>query len=136
MRIYLDANIVIYLVEGHPEFFGPVRRLFNTATEQDWTFVLSDLCRCECLIGAARSKNPKLLALYEAFFEEAETLMESVALHSAALESVPDLAAQCGLKLVDAMHLSLALQAGCDGFATNDRGFEAADALIDLVELD
>jgi len=133
-RIYLDANILIYLIEGHSEYTPIVGKMLIDLEKRGGVPIISDLCRCECLIGPAKQGNQALVRRYEDAFNDA-TEFEFIDFMPSTLEQVPDLAAQCGLKILDAMHLSLALQAGCDGFATNDRGFESAETLIDIISL-
>ena len=133
-RVYLDTNVLIYLIEGHAEFLPRVAEMMLGTKKSGGTLILSELCKCECLIGPMKNGRDDLVEKYEAAFEEL-TDVEYMGFDSSALEQVPEIAALCGLKLVDAMHLSLALQAGCDGFVTNDRGFDRADDLIDLIRL-
>lgn len=135
-RLYLDANILIYLNEGHEEFEIAAEQLLKRAISAGDEIVISDLCLCECLLGATKKGNQTAVERYNFLADPSQgdfTLIETTI---SAFETVPDLAAEYGLKLVDAMHLSLALQAGCDAFATNDGGFARADDVIDIVRLD
>ena len=134
-RLYLDTNILIYLIEGHREFGQAAWQLIADAEAMGAEICTSDLAVCEALIQPYKSKNTDLIKDFEAFLDPDQSQLSLIEFLPSALEQVPELAASCGLKLVDAMHLSLALQAGCDGFATNDRGFESAETLIDIIPL-
>lgn len=136
-RVYLDANILIYIIEGHPDFGDAAIDLINKLNDNRTTAIVSDLAICECLMGAYKQGNQALIDQHLAFFEEAQgsALFQAVEFMPSALEQVPELAANYGLKILDAMHLSLALQVGCDAFATNDKGFAQAEAALDIIGL-
>ena len=59
LRIYLDACIVIYLVEEHALFAPKIENhLANVSNVQ---FYISDLTEMECLVMPLRNKNKVLL---------------------------------------------------------------------------
>ena len=79
-RVYLDTNILIYLIEGHPEFHGAVLSLFSEANQQGTRLVVSDLCQCECLMGAHKIQDQDLVRAYEGFFYRCGPLFEIASL--------------------------------------------------------
>lgn len=68
MIVFLDTNIVIYVVE-QPPVFGPkaMTRLMALRTSSD-SFLISDLVRMECLVGPLRSGDLVLQSDFRAFF--------------------------------------------------------------------
>jgi predicted nucleic acid-binding protein len=67
MIIFLDTNVVIYLVENTPGF-GPRATARFTAHEQAGdTFVVSDLVRMEARVQPTRVGDAALLARFDRF---------------------------------------------------------------------
>ena len=69
--VYLDSNIIIYLIE-QPAQFGPrasawVAKMAATGDR----IVVSDLTRLECRVNAVASGDQVILAQYDAFFSQA-----------------------------------------------------------------
>ncbi len=113
--IYLDACLVIYLVEKHEVFCARVER--RVADAADSTFAISDLTRMECLVLPFRNADKALVDRYRNWFNEARL----ISLGSAVFEKAARLRAEhSSLKTADALHLATALQNNCDQFWTND----------------
>ncbi len=71
MIVFLDTNIVIYLVEG-PAGFGPRAVSHLTGLRSaGHSFAVSDLVRVECRVHPIRHANATLLAQDDAFFAAA-----------------------------------------------------------------
>lgn len=113
--IYLDACLVIYLVEKHEVFCAQVEQM--VADWADFTFAISDLTKMECLILPFRNADQALVDRYRAWFNEACL----ISLGSAVFEKAARLRAEhSSLKTADALHLAAALHDNCDQFWTND----------------
>ncbi len=112
--IFLDSCLVIYLVEQHPTWTGPVVAGLERAG--DTLFAISPLVKCECLGGPLKRGDPILQQAYLDVFELFVLLdmPEPVYLQAARHR------AQFGLKTPDALHLACAQQHGCDALWTND----------------
>lgn len=113
--IYLDACLVIYLVENHSVFAPQIKqRLLQAAPAE---FAISPLVIAEVLVMPFRQNNTLLIECYEAFFASCLTLAlpDSVFINTARLR-----AAHPSLKMPDALHLAIAQYHGCDAFWTND----------------
>lgn len=65
MRVYLDACVLIYRVEGTAPFQAAAGAAFDTLGPDD-TICISDLVPMECLIKPLRLRDPELRASYEA----------------------------------------------------------------------
>lgn len=117
MRLYLDASVLIYLVEGIEPWEGRVRaRLaqFHART------VTSELSVLECKVLPLRLGQRTVVADFDEFF--AVGLDELPPVTRPVLERAAELRARHAfLKTPDAIHLATALTAGCDVFLTNDR---------------
>ena len=112
-KIYLDSCLVIYLVERHPRFYGPlhVRLAENTGA----TFCVSALTRLEVLTRPLREHDDPLVRRYESFLGVQEQLALGDDIVNAALNRRVS-----GLKTPDALHVALAKRHACTAFWTND----------------
>lgn len=112
--IYLDACLVIYLTETHPQWGAAVARAMARAGEA--RFGLSPLVKCECLVGPLKRGDPVLQRAYLDLFERFLPLEmpDNVYLEAAQLR------ARFGLKTPDALHLATAQHHRCDALWTND----------------
>jgi predicted nucleic acid-binding protein len=118
LLIYLDSNIVIYVVE-QPDPFGPraSARISALAAAGD-RLVVSDLTRLECRANAVATGDHVTLAQYDAFFSQAvERVMP---LTTAVVDRATRIRGQYRFKTPDALHLAAAVEAGCHVFLTND----------------
>ncbi len=118
MLVYLDSNIVIYLIE-RPAQFGPraSARIATIAAAGDRT-VVSDLTRLECRANAVAAGDHVTLARYDLFFSQA--VERVMLLTSAVVDRATIIRGQYRFKTPDALHLAAAVEAGCQVFLTND----------------
>jgi uncharacterized protein len=123
--IYVDACILIYLVEKHPIYSPIVRPMFLNPLHRGHLAV-SPLVKAECLVGPYKKQDYALAALFEASFSELTTLPITDDDFLAAAR----LRARFGLKFADALHLAVAQRHGCTALWTNDdRMAEASGGL-------
>ena len=130
MQIYLDACIVIYLVERHREYDVLIRAALRQRPEPQlcWT----DLTRMETHVKPLRDGDLALLSHFEHFYSEPAALY--VRLDRDVFDVATSLRARHRLKTPDALHLAAAIASGCQEFWTNDRHLEnAADGRIAIV---
>lgn len=120
MRVCLDANCVIYLVEKNPLWAPKLVSRLATARAAGDSLAVSDLARSECLIGPLRDGDAAALADYQRFFSS--PAVEMLPLTPTVCERAAELRVASGLKikLPDALHLASALEHGCGLFLTND----------------
>lgn len=118
MLIYLDANVVIYLIEQTPGW-GPRASARVAAMKANHDrMVVSDLIRMECRVGPIRSADAALLAQYDGFFSFPG--VEVVGLTPAVCDRAAAIRAGHGFRTPDALNLAAAIEAGCEAFLTND----------------
>lgn len=115
-RVYLDAVVVIYLVEQNPLFAPAVGAAL---VKLGGVLISSELARMEALVHPVRHNDAQRVLLFEAFFQSAVAQLRPVN------RPVFDLAVQFRathgwLKPADAIHLAAAVESGCDVFLTND----------------
>jgi predicted nucleic acid-binding protein len=118
MRLYLDANPIVYSIEGVPDFrlaaLGWIER-----AEVDGVVITSRLSRLECRVKPLRDGNMELLELFEGFF--ARKSLELVEVTAEVIEAATQLRATHNFRAPDAIHLASALVAKADVFLTGDR---------------
>jgi predicted nucleic acid-binding protein len=112
--IYVDACLLIYLVENHARWREPVARALAEAAED--RFGISPLVKLECLVGPIKRGDPVLQRAYCDLFDRFAPLVlpEEVYLQAAQLR------VHFGLETPDALHLACAQHHGCDVLWTND----------------
>ncbi len=124
MLVYLDSNVIIYLIE-QPRRFGPQAsaRIAVLAAAGD-RIVVSDLTRLECRANAVAAGDEVTLAQYDEFFSQ--TVERVMTLTTAVVDRATMIRGKYRFKTPDALHLAAAVEAGCQTFLTNDarlRGF-------------
>lgn len=112
--IYLDACLLIYLVERHPRWGGVVAKAMAGASSVQ--FGISPLVKFECMVGPAKRGDPVLERAYLDVFE----LFVPLAMPDSAYLQAAQLRARFGLKSRDALHLAAAQHHRCEALWTND----------------
>jgi predicted nucleic acid-binding protein len=133
--LYLDSNILIYLVEGHSNLNELVLAAFREVEIHEVALYTSEITVTECLNGAYRAGLEELAQEYLELLgtEDFITLLPvdgDVCIEAARL------AATHRLKTVDSIHLASATLAGCQSLLTNDGGFHSTKdvQVIQLLE--
>ncbi len=119
-RVYLDANIFIYALNGFPDYAAILTQLFDSLEAGAFTAVTSELALAEVLIIPFRRHDAveegrcrSIFAIRPGF----ELLPVSMAI----LEQMARLrAAFPSVRAPDAIHAATAQTAGCQVFLTND----------------
>jgi predicted nucleic acid-binding protein len=123
MIVYLDSNIVMYLVENRP-LWGPrtAARIAALHAGGD-VLAVSHLTRLECRVKPIKSGDAVLLADFDAFFNAPG--LHVLSLTAGVCDRATDLRAKHNFKTPDALHLAAAIVHGCDRFLTNDARLNA-----------
>jgi predicted nucleic acid-binding protein len=122
-KVYLDANIFIYTLEGMEPWADLLSDVFAGLTTGELSAVTSSLSLSECLVLPFKQNKNELVAVYR------EALLPSHYLTTAPIDdrvliSAANIRAQTGLKLPDAIHAATALTQQCTAMLTNDPGFK------------
>jgi predicted nucleic acid-binding protein len=116
--VYLDANIIIYLVENHPVWGPQVQAKLAQLRASGDQIASGDASRLECLVGPYLLGDPAILADYAAFFQASGVMM--FPLTAAVCERAALIRASFNIKPLDALHMATAIEHGCGLFLTND----------------
>lgn len=124
-KIYLDANILIYIVEKHPQMGGHLQPMLKAAHHRELTLMTSLLSVLECLVIPTRQRNNQLIQTYREHLFESDLLLLPITLD--AIQIAVDLRAQyVALKTPDAIHLATAVLHDADIVLTNDADWSRA----------
>jgi predicted nucleic acid-binding protein len=124
-RVYLDANIIIYVVEGLADYADNLRALLAAMDNAEIVSVTSELTLAETLVKPMRDGEARIQQAYKDFLRPTAAF-EVVPISREILESAARLRATTSLKLPDAIHRATAQQHSCDSFLTNDSRFKSS----------
>jgi predicted nucleic acid-binding protein len=136
MRLYIDANIIVYVIEGVGIEFEKSRDLIVSALSQGARLVTSELSIAECLHGAYKNDNSKLADLFKEFMFDGDQI-ELVPINAEVLNQAALLGARLRLKMADSIHVATAVLSNCDAILTNDNKLRVPEelGLIRLAEV-
>jgi predicted nucleic acid-binding protein len=116
--IYLDSNIIIYLIE-QPAGWGPrATNRIAVARASTAPLMVSDLTRLECRVKPIASGDAALLGRYDAFFTAPDVRIAG--LTAAVCDRATVIRAGYRYQLGGALNLAAAVESACDAFLTND----------------
>ena len=127
-RLYLDANLIIYAVEGVEPWAPLMREILATIDRQECTAVTSELSLAECLVKPFEIGRQDLVQAYLGLLQDRAgfkilPLDRVILIESARLRSASR------LRLPDAIHAATAINATCDLLLTNDSGFRSVKGI-------
>lgn len=112
--IYLDANVIIRLVEGDAAAREPIQRRLSG----QGVLLTSQFSRLECRSKPMRDNDVMLLGLYDRFFSSQE--LRLIDIDHRVIDAATTVRAIHGFKSPDAIHLAAAVVAQATGFLTGD----------------
>ena len=127
-RLYVDANILIYLFEENAAFYENVAAAFGLAQQLGTKILTCEITVTECLNGAYRIKNLELAKLYLDMLGD-QNFITLIPIHLATCIGAARLSAGQGLKTIDALHLASSIAGECDAFLTNDLRFKTNESI-------
>lgn len=129
-RIYLDANLFIYLLESrnYPDHKVAVEQVFGLIDSGGAAGVTSELTLGEALPVPLRTGDDALVASYREIFTR-QSRLEVAAIVLAVIDAAAVLRAHSSLRMPDALHVATAMQHNCDIFLTNDAKLKVPEGL-------
>jgi predicted nucleic acid-binding protein len=124
VTLFLDANVIIYLLEGAREIRERVIEKLSRYQQVDESarIAVSRLSWLECRVRPLRDKNRTALAAYDDFFSQADLIV--VDLTALVVEAAAQIRAALNFSTPDALQAACALQiAGPVQILSNDRRF-------------
>lgn len=124
MRLYLDANFIVYCVEGDPEAKAfCLSRLREVQGEPSGTILASRLSQVEVLVKPIRLRDEARIASFRAFFSSLGVYLADVS--NEIVDRALEIRARSNLKLVDSLHVAAAVEHHATLFLTGDRDIVA-----------
>lgn len=124
-RIYLDTNIIIYAMEGYPEYVSSLSSLFAAIDEGKLVAVTSELTLAESLVKPMMDDNAHLQNVYMDALQSSDVIFVIPVNRQILIEAARLRAKTDTLNLPDAIHLATAHVHQCDSFLTNDKRLRA-----------
>jgi predicted nucleic acid-binding protein len=118
MRIYLDANVVIYAVENTAILGAKAIARIQAADGSSDVLVISDLTRLECRCQPMARGDTTRLREYDLFFGQVG--LQLAPFNTAVFDRATEIRASHNFKLGDSLHLAAAVESGCLASLTND----------------
>ncbi len=126
--VYLDANSIIYSVEGVAPYEALLLPVWQQAASKACVLVTSELSLLETLVGPLKAGDARLEADYRRLLQGASDV-RLVPITKPVLEQAARLRATTNLKTPDAIHAATALLEGCALVLTNDPAFRRVSGL-------
>jgi predicted nucleic acid-binding protein len=120
-RLYVDANIIIHLVEHRDELSKALTDLFTAQDNGRPFLVTSELTLTELLIGPCRDGDDRLIHRYEASTWSNDQLEVAPVIRAVLWDAAVLRAQYATLKTPDAIHVSTAIGMRCSHFLTADK---------------
>lgn len=126
-RIYVDANIFIYYIDGAPSLKAAAHQTILGHLSAGAMLVTSEVTIGECLRGL-RHDDENLIEAFTSVLEN-PAYLSLVPVTRTVIKRAATLGSLFNLNLVDAIHVATAEASGCDGFLTNDRRIRTPAAI-------
>jgi predicted nucleic acid-binding protein len=133
-RVYLDANVFIYSVEGYPKYSALCSQILTAVEKGSLAAVTSELSLAEVMGGPLRKNQADIVALYKELLQDSDSLQVAQVSRSV-LIAAAEIRAANGGKLPDAIHAATATQTACRHFVTGDRSIKLPSR-TELMKLD
>lgn len=131
-RVYLDANIFIYAIEGNDEYKKQINALFSRISEVGALAVTSEFTLAECLVKPYSENDNNSVLKYEEHIKNSDLLkVKSLPLNL--LKKSAQMRAELKNKLPDSIYIATALNEACDFFITNDIKLKTPSTLKKII---
>jgi predicted nucleic acid-binding protein len=127
-RLYLDANVFIYAIEGSADISDPLRELFDLFRAKRGTGVTSELTLAEVLPRAngLQRRNYLDLIVWSRIFD-LQPVSRDILIETADYRKVAT------SKLPDAIHVVTAIRAGCRTILSADSRLKLSEGYVAFV---
>lgn len=130
--VYLDASVVIPLIEGRTELQEQLRATLKQIGGENCLFMVSPLTKLECLVKPLRTADRRLQEADQMFFSSSEIRMLEIG--SQIWERATVIRAKYSLAVPDALHLATAAFYRCSKVVTRDANWNRfVDARVEVI---
>ena len=118
-RLYIETASFIYYVEDHSKYSDKMERIFGEIDQLQIEIMTSVITLTETLTIPLRTGDKTVEQAYRMLLQATQNItLMPITVRTA--ERAANLRAQYNLRTPDALHVASAIEAGCDGFLTND----------------
>lgn len=110
------------------------KAFIEAAQDREFFAVTGKAVVAEVMVRPYRNGNPEIIAGFKAFF--ADNFLEVVDHPNDLFEKASLYAGTRRMKLIDAIHYTTALHAGCAGIISNDQKFTKQRDTMEMINLD
>jgi predicted nucleic acid-binding protein len=129
-KVYLDANTLIYALEGLPDFGNLQSGLLTPLEAKEFSVVTSQLTLLETIVFPKRHGDLVGEQKFRTFLTNSANVTV-VPISETVIEYAADLRAKFpSLKTPDAIHLATGMLAGCALFVTADQGWSKTGVTV------
>jgi predicted nucleic acid-binding protein len=126
--VYLDANVFIYFTNETKGYYELVTPILSACRDRKILGVTGKAAIAEVMVHPYRTGDAATISRFKQFFAQKNFL--SVVAHGDDLfDTTAMIAAERGMRLMDAFHYATALQAHCTYLVTGDRKFKDSEHL-------
>ena len=126
-RVHVDANILIYRVEGIEPYATASEPLWQALQRGECEVVTSELTILEVMVLAFRNRDQAPTELHRGLLDTEG--FSCLPIDREILEVAAEVRARSRLRTPDAIHAASALRSGASMFLTNDAAFRRVDGL-------
>ena len=130
-KIALDTVIFIYALEGNREFGECATSIFSTIERKECRGFASDLVLAELMVKPLREGKPEIAEEYVLELPNFPNLT-FLAPSGDIIITAAQLRGNTNLRLIDALYLATAINAGCELFITNDTAMKRDISDVDI----
>ena len=127
-RVYLDANVFIYAVEGFKKYTALCSAILQSIEDMKIEAVTSELTLAEVLVKPLRQNRPDVVAVYKDLIRS-QFRLEVVPISRDILVTAAQHRAATGCRLPDAIHIATAVLKNSEFLFTADKSITVSDPL-------
>lgn len=120
-KVYVDTNIIIYILDDIKEFSPVCLPFFKAIEEGEITGCSGDLTLAELLVKPMQKNDLTSIEIIKSLFDEENGFFEVLPHDRRTFELAAHIRATQGLKMVDAIHTATAIKNNCQYILTNDK---------------
>lgn len=128
-RIYLDANVWIYALEGYAAYTAPLTALFERLDAGDLLGTTSELTLAEVLVKPFADENVVLQRRYIEALQDRPSVRIVPVTRDILIDAARLRSQHPTLKMPDALHAATALASGAGYLVSNDVRFATVPGL-------
>jgi uncharacterized protein len=111
LSVFLDTNVVIYLIEKTPDQGPAAAKRVQNLIEQGQRLVVSDLVRMECRVRPLRLNDAVTLSAFNGYFSSED--VDVLTITTAICDRAATIRAQYNFRPMDSLHLAAAIEHSC-----------------------